>query len=469
MISFGINVPITQTGSIIIDSDNFADYLITNEWTGAGRTVVDGVNYYDNKTFSELLATFTDDENEVVSLNFMSGGRGFPEDSSDWLQSEIDGKTVSQIGINVKSYTTWVDNLYRYSIEMDVELYYEETIDTDGDGVLDYADVFPNDATETVDTDEDGVGDNSDAFPNDATETTDTDGDGVGDNTDIFPNDVTESTDKDNDGIGDNADDYDNTELFSSGAINESGAIELGIKPSSISTEKAVYTYTSGGGSGSPDANFVLALGAWESSDMISFGINVPITQTGSIIIDSDNFADYLITNEWTGAGRTVVDGVNYYDNKTFSELLATFTDDENEVVSLNFMSGGRGFPEDSSDWLQSEIDGKTVSQIGINVKSYTTWVDNLYRYSIEMDVELYYEEILDTDAPILEVGGNTDGTKGFISLNTYQWAGSDWNHLQESDLQTDIDYRGTEYNLNAANLADWDGEKCFEACTPLY
>jgi len=59
--------------------------------------------------------------------------------------------------------------------------------DSDGDGVPDDQDAFPNDPTETTDTDGDGVGDNGDAFPNDPTETTDSDGDGVGDNGDAFP------------------------------------------------------------------------------------------------------------------------------------------------------------------------------------------------------------------------------------------------------------------------------------------
>jgi hypothetical protein len=59
--------------------------------------------------------------------------------------------------------------------------------DSDGDGVSDSEDAFPNDPSETADTDSDGVGDNSDAFPSDATETVDTDGDGVGDNGDVHP------------------------------------------------------------------------------------------------------------------------------------------------------------------------------------------------------------------------------------------------------------------------------------------
>jgi YVTN family beta-propeller protein len=64
-------------------------------------------------------------------------------------------------------------------------------VDTDGDGVPDSQDAFPNDPTEWADTDHDGHGDNSDAFPNDPTEWVDTDGDGHGDNSDAFPNDPT--------------------------------------------------------------------------------------------------------------------------------------------------------------------------------------------------------------------------------------------------------------------------------------
>lgn len=54
--------------------------------------------------------------------------------------------------------------------------------DSDGDGVPDKDDAFPNDSTETADTDGDGVGDNADAFPNYKGEITDSDGDGIGDN-----------------------------------------------------------------------------------------------------------------------------------------------------------------------------------------------------------------------------------------------------------------------------------------------
>ncbi|QUM85496.1 thrombospondin type 3 repeat-containing protein [Moritella sp. 28] len=61
------------------------------------------------------------------------------------------------------------------------------TTDTDGDGVIDSLDAFPNNKDETKDSDGDGVGDNADAFPNNKDETKDSDGDSVGDNADAFP------------------------------------------------------------------------------------------------------------------------------------------------------------------------------------------------------------------------------------------------------------------------------------------
>ena len=101
----------------------------------------------------------------------------------------------------------------------------DETTDTDGDLIGDNADAFPEDPDEAFDEDQDGIGDNadtlvdndgdgvanaSDAFPDDSTEQSDTDNDGVGDNADAFPEDSSEVQDTDQDGVGDNADAYPN-------------------------------------------------------------------------------------------------------------------------------------------------------------------------------------------------------------------------------------------------------------------
>jgi hypothetical protein len=126
--------------------------------------------------------------------------------------------------------------------------------DSDGDGIPDIKDAFPNNSSESFDTDGDGTSDNIDQFPTDSTESNDfdvdlignnadldddndgvadsedecpynpegtedmdadglcgsedadTDGDGVPNIVDAFANDASERADADNDGIGDNAD-----------------------------------------------------------------------------------------------------------------------------------------------------------------------------------------------------------------------------------------------------------------------
>jgi len=79
-------------------------------------------------------------------------------------------------------------------------------VDSDGDGVPDDEDVFPDDPNEWADSDGDGYGDNGDVFPDDPNEWADSDGDGYGDNGDVFPDDPNEWVDSDGDGYGDNGD-----------------------------------------------------------------------------------------------------------------------------------------------------------------------------------------------------------------------------------------------------------------------
>ncbi len=105
-------------------------------------------------------------------------------------------------------------------------------VDSDGDGISDLLDTFPNDAAEWADFDGDSIGNNSDTdddndgvldvnddLPLNANESIDTDGDGIGNNADtdddndgisdvldVFPFDASESLDNDADGVGNNAD-----------------------------------------------------------------------------------------------------------------------------------------------------------------------------------------------------------------------------------------------------------------------
>lgn len=146
--------------------------------------------------------------------------------TTPWTQVEVDFLNATKIRFR------GVDgNGYRGDMAVD-EVVITESPDTDGDGVPDSADAFPNDPNESLDTDSDGTGNNADTdddndgvldtqddLPLDASETVDTDSDGIGNNADtdddndgvldtqdVFPLDATDYADLDGDGIGDNAD-----------------------------------------------------------------------------------------------------------------------------------------------------------------------------------------------------------------------------------------------------------------------
>lgn len=132
------------------------------------------------------------------------------------------------------------------TISVNVE---ETTVDSDGDGVIDSEDEFPNDP-ECVedsdgdgfcdnkdecpqtsgeyqgcpDSDGDGVPDNEDEFPDDPECTQDSDGDGVCDANDAYPDDPRFAADSDNDGVPDAADACPGTDT-SQGSVDDDGCL----------------------------------------------------------------------------------------------------------------------------------------------------------------------------------------------------------------------------------------------------
>ncbi len=191
-----------------------------------------------------------------------------------------------------------------------------KTPDTDGDGVPDSFDVFPQDARESKDTDQDGVGDNSDAFPNDATETVDRDTDTVGDNSDncpgtpnsdqlntdadalgnacdddddddndealddddAFPLDATEQRDIDNDELGDNKDlDLDRTQKNSASIerLIEQELVVRIVAPQAIDESGEIGDAISNAGDVNNDGFDDLLIGFYdyENNEVSSLGI----------------------------------------------------------------------------------------------------------------------------------------------------------------------------------------------------
>ena len=155
----------------------------------------------------------------------------FPYDIISWHIYNTNGQSigmfVSNDNLKQSSNMTFptvistqdVENQSNGHLEAEVidSQYYDcefDYTDTDGDGVLDWMDAFPDDECATTDTDGDGLPDNildgaNDPIPNCQTnliEDDDDDGDTCPDNMDWAPLNSTECFDTDGDGIGDNSD-----------------------------------------------------------------------------------------------------------------------------------------------------------------------------------------------------------------------------------------------------------------------
>ena len=142
-----------------------------------------------------------------------------------WMSTDVldsDGDGVSDLNDQFPNNPDLWQDSDRDGVEDDIDAFPynpSQWLDSDGDGFGDNpmdanADKFPNDSTQWSDVDGDGHGDNPtgnmpDAFPLDPTQWLDTDGDGYGDNPsgnmpDAFPSDITQWIDQDGDGLGDN-------------------------------------------------------------------------------------------------------------------------------------------------------------------------------------------------------------------------------------------------------------------------
>ena len=123
-------------------------------------------------------------------------------DSSQWLDTDGDGYYD-----NANPATNWDDCP---TIWGNSTFDLQGCVDSDGDGVSDIGDPWPNDPTRSSDTDGDGFSDGEDACPNYAGNSTwilkgclDADGDGRTIEYDSFPSDETQWNDTDGDGFGD--------------------------------------------------------------------------------------------------------------------------------------------------------------------------------------------------------------------------------------------------------------------------
>ena len=137
----------------------------------------------------------TDKEESVLTVEMRITGRGTDTGWFDVSEEDSWGYIWRTIGledglyvISIRSYDGEL-----YSLQRSVGLLLDNVpdtpmLDSDGDGIPDTLDAFPNNPSEWADSDHDGFGDSSeDAFPYDPKEWKDSDLDGIGDNSDPNP------------------------------------------------------------------------------------------------------------------------------------------------------------------------------------------------------------------------------------------------------------------------------------------
>jgi hypothetical protein len=194
----------------------YSDVAITNE--GGDNTAPTAPTSLTSNVVSvatgnvEFNWDASSDNVAVADYVLFQNGRAvaFPEVTSSAL-SDIDLSVQNKFAVVARDIA---GNLSVLSQTVTVEA---QILDTDGDGVSDDNDAFPNDPSEWVDTDNDGIGNNADD---------DDDGDGVIDRDDDFPLDPSESLDTDDDGTGNNADPDDDND-----GLTDSEEVGLGTNP----------------------------------------------------------------------------------------------------------------------------------------------------------------------------------------------------------------------------------------------
>ncbi|MBT5796018.1 MAG: hypothetical protein HOI09_01410, partial [Porticoccaceae bacterium] len=149
------NLASTPSGQLTLELESTNVRVNAVSQAGSSACSISSANY--NSTVSCKLSGVDANSSKQLNLTLSAGAAGTGSLNANIVASIPD--------------ISYLNNYLTVSLGIDP--------DSDGDGIGDNADAFPNDSTETVDTDLDGVGDNADVFPLDASESSDFDGDGV--------------------------------------------------------------------------------------------------------------------------------------------------------------------------------------------------------------------------------------------------------------------------------------------------
>ena len=339
-----------QSNSISIDAEviaNTAPTVSNYEITAAtsGSTIPVNEDLWLNYDYNDI------DGNSETGSEILWFNAGIPQTA--WNDVKTVPSSATSVGDSWSAKITPSDGMDS-GIAYDTASISVIDIDSDGDGIFNENDEFPNDPTESVDSDSDGVGDNGDAFPTDATETMDSDSDGVGDNTDVFPNDGTETLDSDEDTVGDNADAFptDATETMDSDSDGVGDNADVFPNDANETMDSDLDTVGDNADVFPNDANETMdtdADGTGDNADVF------PNDATETMDSDEDTVGDNadVFPNDATETIDTDSDGTG--DNAD------VFPNDANETMDSDLDTVGDNadvFPNDANETMDSDGNG---------------------------------------------------------------------------------------------------------------
>ena len=288
----------------------------------------------------------------------------FPEDSSQWADTDNDGFGDQLNGFEGDECPNDVGNstVDRFGC-----------IDADGDGTSDKNDAFPKNPTQITDRDGDGYGDSNepgatqvDKFPSDTTQWNDTDSDGYGDNpngnlADRFPNDPNRWQDSDHDGVADQDDAFPDERSQANDSDGDGyGDNPDGVNPDAFPDDPNEWFDTDGDNVGNNEDDFPFDPSQVTDADGDGFGDNPLGNGADKFPNDSTQWLD--------------IDGDGYGDNPNGTTPDAFITDPTQWLDSDGDGYGDNPagrladiFPEDSTQWEDNDGDGLGDNQIGNN------------------------------------------------------------------------------------------------------
>ena len=262
-----------------LEISNIDDVIDVSMTDPEGRVVESyTANFGDTVSYAVSDTTLVSGTKLEIQLRNISLGYSF-----DW-KLKVDGVIVEEAGCGRFNISGCSNDSEDMGVVYSATIKFEIDSDTDGDGVDDAVDAFPEIVGEWLDTDGDGQGDNADP---------DDDGDLTEDSVDAFPKDPKESLDTDGDGLGNNADLDDDND-----GITDNLESDIGTNPLRIDTDND--------GASDLDDGFPLNASEMVDSDRNGVGDNADPDDDGDGIPDGDSLQvikDGRVDQKWDYGG----------------------------------------------------------------------------------------------------------------------------------------------------------------------